>query len=96
MLRIVLASVLLLGSVHAHRDDKLLFVPVRVAGARWTASKRPERPFTFRDSWGPAIPSAAIGMEMFRRFTTTFDVAHGKLYLQPNRRLTEPVPPPGR
>jgi hypothetical protein len=53
-------------------------------------------PFTFRDSWGPATPFPVIGMEMFRRFTSTFDVAHRKLYLRPNRRLKEPVPPPGQ
>lgn len=51
--------------------------------------------FTFRDVWAPGTPNAEIGMEMLRRFTMTFDVAHHVLYLQPNRRLTEPVPAPG-
>ena len=52
-------------------------------------------PFTFRDAWGPATTFPAMGMEMLRRFTTTFDVPHRTIYLQPNRHLTEPVPPPG-
>ncbi|HKS22059.1 MAG TPA: retropepsin-like aspartic protease [Thermoanaerobaculia bacterium] len=52
-------------------------------------------PFTFRPSWGPATPFPCMGMEMLRRFTATFDVAHGTLYLRPNRHLKEPVPPPG-
>lgn len=51
-------------------------------------------PFTIRDVWGPAPQVPVIGMEMFRRFTTTFDVAHNAMYLQPNRHLHDPVPPP--
>lgn len=50
--------------------------------------------FTIRNVWGPGTPSTAIGMEMLRRFTVTFDVAHHVMYLQPNRHLTDPVPPP--
>ncbi|HSY52317.1 MAG TPA: retropepsin-like aspartic protease [Thermoanaerobaculia bacterium] len=50
--------------------------------------------FTFRDVWAPGTPDTAIGMEMLRRFTVTFDVAHHMMYLQPNRHLTEPVPAP--
>jgi hypothetical protein len=52
-------------------------------------------PFTFRDVWGPAIEHSAIGMEMLRRFTTTFDAARRTIYLVPNEHLREPVPPPG-
>lgn len=51
-------------------------------------------PFTIRDVWGPGPHVPVIGMEMFRRFTTTFDVAHGAIDLQPNRHLHDPVPPP--
>jgi hypothetical protein len=53
-------------------------------------------PFTTRGVWGPAIEHSAIGMEMLRRFTVTFDAAHRKLHLVPNGHLREPVPPPGR
>jgi hypothetical protein len=51
-------------------------------------------PFRFERVWGPGAPHSAIGMELFRRFTATFDVSRGKLYLQPNRHLNEPVPEP--
>lgn len=53
-------------------------------------------PFTVRDVWGPGTRVPTIGMEMLRRFTMTFDVAHGKLYLQPNGHLGDTVPPPER
>jgi Aspartyl protease len=53
-------------------------------------------PFEIRDVWGPGAPKTGIGMEVFRRFVTTFDVAGEKLYLRPNGHLAEPVPtPPG-
>jgi hypothetical protein len=52
-------------------------------------------PFTFTHVWGPAVPHPTIGMEIFRRFTTTFDVPHRALYLIPNRHLKEATPPPG-
>lgn len=52
-------------------------------------------PFTIRNVWGPGTPVPEIGMEMLHRFTMTFDVAHHVLYLQPNKRLTDPVPSPG-
>lgn len=52
-------------------------------------------PFVVRHVWGPATTFPTIGMEMLRRFTVTFDVAHGALHLQPNAHLAEPVPPPG-
>ena len=51
-------------------------------------------PFIIHQVWGPAPHKSQIGMEMFRRFTTTFDVAHNVMYLQPNRHLHDPVPPP--
>ena len=51
-------------------------------------------PFTFHDVWGPGAPNPEIGMEMFWRFVVTFDVPHRKLYLQPNRHLDDPFPPP--
>jgi aspartyl protease len=51
-------------------------------------------PFRFERVWGPAAPHSAIGMELFRRFTATFDVSRGKLYLQPNAHLDEPIPEP--
>jgi hypothetical protein len=53
-------------------------------------------PFTFHDAWGPAAEHSAIGMEILRRFTITFDVPHGVIDLVPNEHLREPVPAPGR
>jgi hypothetical protein len=53
-------------------------------------------PFSFTHVWGPSVPHPAIGMEIFRRFTTIFDVPHHALYLVPNRHLSEPTPPPER
>lgn len=52
-------------------------------------------PYTFKKVWGPGSPHPAIGMELLRRFTLTFDLPHGKLYLQPNKNFGEPVPAPG-
>ncbi|HEX8233240.1 MAG TPA: retropepsin-like aspartic protease [Caulobacteraceae bacterium] len=51
-------------------------------------------PFTIKQVWGPGGEPPSIGMEIFRRFTTTFDAPHGKLYLQPNAAFGEPVPAP--
>jgi hypothetical protein len=51
-------------------------------------------PYVIANVWGPGGSGPAIGMEVFRRFVTTFDVAAGKLYLKPTPALTEPVPPP--
>jgi hypothetical protein len=51
-------------------------------------------PYTIRHVWGPGAPTPAIGMEIFRRFVTTFDVTRGTLHLAPTPALTEPVPPP--
>lgn len=50
--------------------------------------------FSFRHVWGPAVPNPAIGMEIFRRFTVTFDAPHHMLYLVPNQHLEEPTPAP--
>jgi hypothetical protein len=52
-------------------------------------------PFTFHDVWGPAVPNPTVGMEIFRRFTTIFDVPQRALYLVPNNHFQEPIPPPG-
>jgi hypothetical protein len=52
-------------------------------------------PYTIRHVWGPGAPQMTIGMEIFRRFITTFDTQHGVIHLVPNRTLIEPVPPPG-
>lgn len=51
-------------------------------------------PYEIRDVWGPSGPGPGIGMELLRRFVLTFDVAHGRLYLEPTPALAEPVPPP--
>jgi hypothetical protein len=51
-------------------------------------------PFTFKHVWGPAGAVPIVGMEMLRRFTMTFDVRRGRLYLEPNASLSEPVPAP--
>jgi hypothetical protein len=53
-------------------------------------------PFRFERVWGPGAPHSAIGLELFRRFTATFDASQGKLYLQPNQHLNEPIPEPPR
>lgn len=51
-------------------------------------------PYTLHHVWGPSNDHPAIGMEILRRFTMTFDVRHGRLYLEPNRDLNAPVPAP--
>jgi Aspartyl protease len=51
-------------------------------------------PFRFERVWGPGAPHPAIGMELFRRFTMTFDASRAKLYLKPNRHINEPIPEP--
>lgn len=53
-------------------------------------------PFVIRDVWGPGTRFPMIGMEMLRRFTMTFDVPHGALYLRANGRLGDAVPAPER
>jgi hypothetical protein len=51
-------------------------------------------PYVIRHSWGASNSTPAMGMEILRRFTTTFDIPHGVLYLEPNAHLTDPVPSP--
>lgn len=51
-------------------------------------------PYTIHHSWGPANARPAVGMEILRRFTMVFDVPHGRLYLEPNAHLHDPVPSP--
>jgi hypothetical protein len=50
-------------------------------------------PYAWANVWGPAA-GPAIGMEMLRRFTTTFDLTHRTLELVPNGHLRDPVPAP--
>src|SRR5262249_15447234 len=50
-------------------------------------------PYQLRHAWGPGAPGPAVGMEIFRRFVSTFDAGRGKLYLEPTPALLEPVPP---
>jgi Aspartyl protease len=51
-------------------------------------------PFRLEQVWGPGVPDSAIGMEIFRRFTATFDAFRGKLYLKPNQHINEAIPEP--
>lgn len=52
-------------------------------------------PYVVRHVWGPSNDQPAMGMEILRRFTLTFDVPAGRLYLEPNRNFADPVPTPG-
>jgi hypothetical protein len=51
-------------------------------------------PYQIHHSWGASNDHPAVGMEILRRFTMTFDVPHRRLYLLPNRHLHDPVPAP--
>jgi hypothetical protein len=51
-------------------------------------------PYAIERCWGPSNDHPAVGMEILRRFTLTFDVPHRRLYLEPNRHLHDPVPAP--
>ena len=51
-------------------------------------------PYEIHHSWGASNAHPAVGMEVLRRFTLTFDAPHGRLYLLPNRHLHDPVPAP--
>lgn len=51
-------------------------------------------PHVIRHSWGPSNDHPAVGMEIMRRFTMTFDLPRRRLYLLPNRHLRDPVPAP--
>jgi hypothetical protein len=53
-------------------------------------------PYVIHHAWGPSNDHPAVGMEILRRFTTTFNVPAGRLCLEPNASLRDPVPaPPG-
>jgi|GEM_PF-755831 len=51
-------------------------------------------PYVVRRSWGASNSKPAMGMEILRRFITTFDATRGVLYLEPNSHLGDPVPEP--
>ena len=51
-------------------------------------------PYSIDHCWGPANDHPAVGMEILRRFTLTFDVPHRQLYLKPNQHLHDAVPAP--
>jgi predicted aspartyl protease len=51
-------------------------------------------PYVVKHVWGPGGPRPAIGMELLRRFVLTFDVPHGRIYLEPTNALNDPVPTP--
>jgi hypothetical protein len=52
-------------------------------------------PYRMTHVWSPWSATPLIGMEVFRRFVTTFDVARGRLYLRPSGAFDEPFPAPG-
>src|SRR5207302_6590949 len=41
-------------------------------------------PYAIRHSWGASNDNPAVGMEILRRFTMTFDAGRGALYLERN------------
>ena len=51
-------------------------------------------PYVIEHAWGPSNPVPTVGMEILRRFTMTFDVRRGQLWLEPNLWLHDPVPSP--
>ena len=53
-------------------------------------------PYAVHRAWGASNDHPAVGMEILRRFTMTFDVPHGRLFLEPNSHLADPVPAPGQ
>src|SRR5262249_49532197 len=57
------------GLGQSYIDESGLFASVRLGS------------YTFHRCWGPSNDHPAVGMEIFRRFTSTFDVANGRLYL---------------
>jgi hypothetical protein len=50
--------------------------------------------YVIKDAWGPSNPAPAVGMEILRRFTMTFDAPQRTLYLESNARLNDSVPSP--
>jgi len=53
-------------------------------------------PFAIRHSWGASNDNPAVGMEILRRFTLTFDTGRNSLYLEPNSHFNDLVPAPTR
>jgi hypothetical protein len=51
-------------------------------------------PYVLNHVWGPGGSPPIVGMEILRRFIITFDVPHGRIYLEPTPALSEPVPTP--
>jgi hypothetical protein len=51
-------------------------------------------PYAIHNAWGPSNSVPTVGMEILRRFVLTFDVSRKFLYLEPTRRLGDPVPSP--
>ena len=51
-------------------------------------------PYIIRNGWGPGGDRPSLGMEVLRRFVTTFDVPRRRLHLLPTPALHEPVPAP--
>lgn len=70
------------GLGHPYYDYSGVFASVRLG------------PYVVRNVWGPSNASPAVGMEILRRFTMTFDVSHRKLYIEPNKYFRDPVPSP--
>jgi len=70
------------GLGQSYVDESGVFESVRIG------------PHTIHRSWGASNDHPAAGMEIFRRFTSTFDASHGRLFLAPNRHFHEPVPAP--
>lgn len=51
-------------------------------------------PYAVHHAWGASNDHPALGMEVLHRFTMIFDVPHGRLFLEPNGHLKDPVPAP--
>lgn len=94
------------GSEDAASDDLVKQSPVRRETTLGVGLGRPYvdysgvfsrvqlGPYVIEDAWGPSNPVPTVGMEILRRFTMTFDVPHGRLWLEPNAWLHDSVPTP--
>jgi aspartyl protease len=94
------------GSEDAASDDLVKQSPVRRETTQGVGLGRPYvdysgvftrvqlGPYVIKNAWGPSNPVPTVGMEILRRFTMTFDVPRGRLWLEPNRWLHDPVPAP--
>jgi hypothetical protein len=51
-------------------------------------------PYLFTHVWAPFAPVGSIGTEILRRFRVTIDAPHERLYLEPNKHLSDPIPTP--